>query len=97
MHGWPIHIHAACFTVLCCVGFLCCAVQVDFGEDVCIFGEKFVVGLTEEIERVSSGGARHGADWDRQQAVWNCSFFTQHGKAGRHAVLACRNNTQWHT
>jgi hypothetical protein len=47
-----------------------CSVQVDFGEDVCIFGEKFVVGLTEEIERVSSSGALHGAAWAREQAVW---------------------------
>lgn len=29
----------------------CLVKLVDFGEDVCIFGEKFVVGLTEEIER----------------------------------------------
>lgn len=28
--------------------------QVDFGEDVCIFGEKFVVGLTDEIDKVGA-------------------------------------------
>lgn len=28
--------------------------QVDFGEDVCIFGENLFISLTNEIERVSS-------------------------------------------
>lgn len=41
--------------------------QVDFGEDVCIFGEKFVVGLTEEIERVS--GRQNGRQADSSTPV----------------------------
>jgi len=28
--------------------------QVDFGEDVCIFGENLFISLTNEIERVSA-------------------------------------------
>jgi hypothetical protein len=46
---------------------MCTAVQVDFGEDVCIFGEKFVVGLTEEIERVSGSKHHHASKQDSCQ------------------------------
>jgi hypothetical protein len=36
-------------------------VQVDLGEDICIFGENLFVSLTNEIERVSE--SEEGREW----------------------------------
>lgn len=53
----PTHAAACCCCCTALTSSHCTALtssQVDFGEDVCIFGEKFVVGLTEEIEKVAA-------------------------------------------
>jgi hypothetical protein len=48
---------------------VCVPLQVDFGEDVCIFGENLFISLTNEIERVSAGeGGGQGVGGPRRSA-----------------------------